>query len=60
MGSGDALANGSEVDPRGGGTRGKWELGDGIEGRRALPSAVKFTLEIERTTSRIFIATRSG
>ena len=45
--SGDALANGSEVDPRGGCTGGKWELGDGIEGRRALPSAVKFPLEIE-------------
>ena len=34
MGSGDTLANGSEVDPCGGCTRGKWELGDGVEGGR--------------------------
>ena len=47
MGSGDTLANGSEVNPRGGCTRGKWELRDGVEGSRFLPSAVKFTLEIE-------------
>jgi hypothetical protein len=45
--SGDTLANGGEVDPRRGCPRGKWELGDGVEGGRALPSAVKFTLEIE-------------
>ena len=47
MGCGDVLANASEVDLCGGCTRGKWELGDGVEGGHALPSAVKFTLEIE-------------
>ena len=47
MGSSDTLANGSEVDARGDCTGGKWELGDGIEGGHALPSAVKFTFEIE-------------
>ena len=47
VGSGDTLANGREVDARGGVTRGKRELGDGVEGRGALSSAVKFPLEIE-------------
>ena len=47
MGSGDTLANGSEVNLRGGCTRGKWELGDGVEGGRVFPSAVKFTLQVE-------------
>jgi len=47
VGCGDVLANGGEVNPLGGCTRGKWELGDRVEGGRALPSAVKFTLEIE-------------
>jgi len=47
VGSGDTLADGSDVDPRRGCIRGKWELGDGVEGGRALPSAVKFTLQIE-------------
>ncbi len=46
-GSGDTLANGSEVNSRGGSTRRKWQLGDGVEGGRALTSTVKFTLEIE-------------
>ena len=46
-GSRDTLANGSAVNSRGGRTRGKWQLGDGVEGGRALPSTVKFTLEIE-------------
>ena len=46
-GSRDTLANGSEVNSRGGCTRWKWQLGDGVEGGCALPSTVKFTLEIE-------------
>ena len=46
-GSRDTLANGSEVNSRGGCARGKWELRDGVEGGRALTSTVKFTLEIE-------------
>jgi len=47
VGSGDTLTNGGEVNLGGGCTRRKWELGDGVEGGGALPSAVKFTLEVE-------------
>jgi len=47
VGRGDVLANGSDVDSRGGCSSGKWELGDGVKGGRFLASAVKFTLEIE-------------
>ncbi len=47
VGCGDVLANGSDVDSRGGCSSGKWELGDGVKGGRFLASAVKFTLEIE-------------
>ena len=46
-GSRDTLANGSEVNSRGGCARWKWQLRDGVEGGRALTSTVKFTLEIE-------------
>ncbi len=47
MGSGDSLADSRKISARGGSSRGKWELGDGIEGSRVSPSAVKFTLEVE-------------
>ena len=47
-GSRDTLANGGEVNSGGGCTRGKRQLGDGVEGGRALTSTVKFTLEIKR------------
>jgi len=47
VGSGDTLANGGEVDAGAGGSKGKWELGDGVEGNRILASAMKFALEVE-------------
>src|SRR5215469_10908508 len=47
VGSGDALTNGSEVNLHGNFTRGKWKLGDGVERGGVLPSAVKFTLEVD-------------
>ena len=48
MGSGDSLANSSEVDPlRSGGAGWKRELGNGVEYERVLTGAVKFTLQVE-------------
>jgi hypothetical protein len=47
VGSSDTLANGSDVDPRGSCTCGEWKLGDGVEGGDALPSAVKFPLQVK-------------
>ena len=46
-GSGDSLLNGRDVKLRRGIRRRKWELGDGVEGRRVLAGAVKFTLQVE-------------
>lgn len=48
VGGGDGLADGSKIGPPWG--RGGWEreLGNGVEGRSILTSAVKFSLEVEQ------------